>query len=240
MLDVADPRPDFQQLARAEEVVARLRRFVLDQGFDAVVFAVLDDSAPANAPRNCGALGVCLAGKRDVAFCARDPVCVAARARMSCFLWSSLAPRRQEPCAATELRRLLPDLDLGCVGTVPIHGPRFGLALSVAALCEPAEFQRRFHDRCVGIQSAAIAAQQRLMELAGDHAKAPDLTERQRDVLFWIVQGKTNWEIGQIIGISADTVRQHVGHIAGLFKVSNRVQVTAAAVTRGICAPLNG
>lgn len=62
----------------------------------------------------------------------------------------------------------------------------------------------------------------------------PLLTSRQEVVLHWVVQGKTNSEIGQILNLSADTIRQHVMHIARALGVYNRVQVAALAATAGL------
>lgn len=41
-----------------------------------------------------------------------------------------------------------------------------------------------------------------------------ELTEREREVLNWVIQGKTNWEIGMILGISERTVRFHLEAIS--------------------------
>jgi LuxR family quorum-sensing system transcriptional regulator CciR len=44
----------------------------------------------------------------------------------------------------------------------------------------------------------------------GDTAPAPRLTDRQRDCLLWVARGKTDWEISRILGISQETVIQHL------------------------------
>ena len=53
------------------------------------------------------------------------------------------------------------------------------------------------------------------------------LTPREGEVLFWISQGKSNHDIGVIVGASTGTIRKHVEHILGKLNVENR---TAAAV----------
>jgi DNA-binding CsgD family transcriptional regulator len=53
------------------------------------------------------------------------------------------------------------------------------------------------------------------------------LTPREAEVLLWVSQGKTNPEIGLILGISPITVRTHVERIFRKLGVANR---TAAAV----------
>jgi DNA-binding CsgD family transcriptional regulator len=53
------------------------------------------------------------------------------------------------------------------------------------------------------------------------------LTPREAEVLFWISQGKSNHDIGVILGAKTATICKHVEHIFGKLNVENR---TAAAV----------
>ena len=54
-----------------------------------------------------------------------------------------------------------------------------------------------------------------------------NLTPREAEVLFWISQGKSNHDIGVILGAKTGTICKHVEHILGKLNVENR---TAAAV----------
>ena len=62
-------------------------------------------------------------------------------------------------------------------------------------------------------------------------AKSPlgslGLTARETEVLTWIAQGKTNYEIGVILSACTGTICKHVEHILCKLDVKNR---TAAAV----------
>ena len=53
------------------------------------------------------------------------------------------------------------------------------------------------------------------------------LTPRETEVLTWIAQGKTNYEIGVILSACTGTICKHVEHILCKLDVKNR---TAAAV----------
>ena len=53
------------------------------------------------------------------------------------------------------------------------------------------------------------------------------LTPRETEVLFWISQGKSNYDIGVILGAKTGTICKHVEHIFSKLNVENR---TAAAV----------
>ncbi len=52
------------------------------------------------------------------------------------------------------------------------------------------------------------------------------LTARETEVLTWIAQGKTNYEIGVILSACTGTICKHVEHILSKLFVENR---TAAA-----------
>lgn len=54
-----------------------------------------------------------------------------------------------------------------------------------------------------------------------------NLTPREREVLFWLARGKSNAEIGTILGIAASTVGKHLERIYAKLGVENR----AAAIS---------
>ena len=55
------------------------------------------------------------------------------------------------------------------------------------------------------------------------------ITGREREVLQWLKSGKTNWEIAQILGISPNTVKNHVQNILRKLNVQNRSHAAAKA-----------
>jgi DNA-binding CsgD family transcriptional regulator len=57
------------------------------------------------------------------------------------------------------------------------------------------------------------------------------LTPREREVLFWIAQGKTNCEIAVILSLSARTVHKHVEHILLKLGVETRTAAARMAMT---------
>ena len=54
------------------------------------------------------------------------------------------------------------------------------------------------------------------------------LTRRQRDVLYLIVQGKTNKEIARSLGLGEGTVKIHVAALFGKLGVHRRAAVAVA------------
>lgn len=60
------------------------------------------------------------------------------------------------------------------------------------------------------------------------------LTKRQLECLKWISQGKTNWEISQILGISEHTVHEHLEQARTRLGVRTTTQAVLQAVMRGL------
>lgn len=53
------------------------------------------------------------------------------------------------------------------------------------------------------------------------------LSKRELEVLQWLGEGKSNWEISQVMQISENTVKNHVQHILAKLKVTTRAQAVA-------------
>jgi len=56
------------------------------------------------------------------------------------------------------------------------------------------------------------------------------LTARETEVLTWIAQGKTNYEIGVILSACTGTICKHVEHILSKLCVENRTAAAAIAL----------
>ena len=59
------------------------------------------------------------------------------------------------------------------------------------------------------------------------------LTERQLECIVLVARGKTDWEIGKILGISSETVKQHIANARELYDVPKRMQVVLRALYDG-------
>ena len=60
------------------------------------------------------------------------------------------------------------------------------------------------------------------------------VSRREMEILHWVREGKSNTEVGQILGISGLTVKNHLQRIYKTLGVRNRTQ----AVARGIALRL--
>jgi DNA-binding CsgD family transcriptional regulator len=81
---------------------------------------------------------------------------------------------------------------------------------------------------CVGVAGFDVLAEHASGFRNGDasgaaNAPAQDsLSKREREVLSWVSQGKSNGEIGIILNISAHTVKHHMEKIFAKLGVENR------------------
>jgi len=83
----------------------------------------------------------------------------------------------------------------------------------------------------------ALTAQyrSRLNELRGDRTEgAKSLTLKERECLRWCKEGKTNWEIGEIMSISEKTVEFHLSNTIKKLNVSNRITAVVKGIQLGV------
>jgi len=58
------------------------------------------------------------------------------------------------------------------------------------------------------------------------------LTAREAEVLYWVIKGKTNRDIGDILGTSPRTVHKHLEHVFEKLGVETRTAAAALALSR--------
>lgn len=63
------------------------------------------------------------------------------------------------------------------------------------------------------------------------------ITEREREVLYLVARGKTNWEIGAILSISEYSVRDHLKSVSKRMGTSNRTHTVTNAIRLGLILP---
>jgi DNA-binding NarL/FixJ family response regulator len=124
--------------------------------------------------------------------------------------------------------RLLPALEAGAAGYLLKNSQPAELARAVrAAQAGEAIIDPTAAARLVGVLSNADQGRPRATALER-------LTQREREVLALIAQGRANKRIALELGISEKTVKNHVGHVLAKLGVTDRTQAAVLAVQEGL------
>ncbi len=77
---------------------------------------------------------------------------------------------------------------------------------------------------------------QALTRISGCHRKKQNVafSQREKEVLKWIKEGKSTWDISVILGISENTVKYHVKSILKNFDAVSRTHAVAIAAEQGL------
>ncbi len=92
-----------------------------------------------------------------------------------------------------------------------------------ARLCRQEEQERRLQERIREIGFKPDFASPAPLESLG-------LTPREAEVLFWVAQGKTNVEVGAVLGMSDLTAKKHLANIFEKLGLENRHAATLRAI----------
>ncbi|PVZ13880.1 MULTISPECIES: autoinducer binding domain-containing protein [unclassified Pseudomonas] len=123
--------------------------------------------------------------------------------------------------------------------TLPIHEPQgeVGMLSLSYANHSPKAFAKDMEillGRAILLRDFALGGAPRLL---GTTAERPQLTEREREVLYWSAAGKTSWEIGVILSIASASVEFHFKNIRRKFGVSSRRLAVVRAIELGLITP---
>jgi LuxR family quorum sensing-dependent transcriptional regulator len=164
-----------------------------------------------------------------------DPVVHAIITKPGAFTWEDLDSRSFSSVAKGVFAEGSGALESDTSLVIPTHDAR-GVAGFVAFFFPdrgPDEGMRR------ALKLIAVYALERAKELQGigsspaGSIQVCPLTPRQREVLTFMAMGKTDWEIGAILGIAEKTANQHIEDAKKRINVATRAQAAAVAVHRG-------
>ncbi len=165
----------------------------------------------------------------------RDPVHRAVGRTREAFLWSEAGQYIEFSRTDHRIMELAHRHGLGEGFTVPAHMPG-----EIQASCSFAAVPGRKLDDDGLILARLIAddALKAARRLVGyrefiEQMRSAPLTRRQRECLAWVSAGKTDWEIGQILGIREGSVRRHISGACARLGAVRRPQAVFLACRGG-------
>jgi DNA-binding CsgD family transcriptional regulator len=134
------------------------------------------------------------------------------------------------------------EFGINCGVTIPLHSPGVEVAMLTLVFHDQQEITN--DDRFIALGKGQLFACHlheaiKKMALVQKHAglSVKPLTEREKQCLLWAAEGKTSWEISQILNITERTVVFHMANAAEKVGAVNRRQAVARAITMGLINP---
>ncbi len=164
-------------------------------------------------------------------YAGHDPIFATAKKAATPFYWDALV-RSKTLCARQQL--IIDEaasLGLAHGLTVPIHSP--GALPASCSLVPGIEGFDRTHAPDVFMIALYAHETARTLANAAVASTAPRLTKRERECLALAGRGKSDWDIGKILGVSARTVHNTLERAKQRYGVAHRVQAVVKAVFDG-------
>ena len=235
----------FAEAPNADEITHLLKRFCQELGFDNFIYA-LRIPTQFNESRV-----VMIKGFPDSwldhyfqnAYYVQDPVVRYCSQHIVPIAWANLDKVDPAMRGDSESRRIMNEAgDFGLYTgiSMPVHSPQGELGILSMTL-------DRRHPNALAIVETA---QPYVQLLAGylheavrrvfglmDRDQLWQLTHREQECLRWTADGKTSWEIAQLLNMSERTVNFHLTNSINKLAVSNRQHAVAKAVLHGLINP---
>ncbi len=170
----------------------------------------------------------------EMGYANADLVVHAAMRQSGAFTWDDLHPRMFTPSAKTVFNEGCETMGVKGGLVIPTHDTH-GFAGFISPFFPDASPDQSMHR---ALKLIAIYALDKAKELRGIAPEMVEggpcpLTPRQREALSFMAAGKTDWEIGAILGIAEKTANHHVEAAKRQLGVATRAQAVALAVHRG-------
>lgn len=174
-------------------------------------------------------------------FAALDPVITHGSAQPRPFQWSNLLNGQEISKSVKDYLGQAQEHGLADGFGVPVNSPTRRVAMVSFTTDGTAKANSRlFHARASELIALAFAFDTMARDLATQetHAKNGDvLTPREKECLLWTLQGKSAWEIGQIIGAAERTVVFHIENAKGKLNTTSKMHAVVKATIEGYIKP---
>lgn len=162
-----------------------------------------------------------------------DPVHRASQVTNVGFVWDKVPDMIKLTTADRDVLAKARREGIGDGFTVPAHIPGEASGSCSFAVAPFGEVNDAYLPIAQLVGAFAFEAARRINRVRLIDVEAPTLTERQRDCVLWMARGKTDWEIAQILGLSPETVTQHMNTARDRYDVAKRPQLAVRALFDG-------
>lgn len=171
----------------------------------------------------------------DPEFRAKDPIPQYVMKSGNVAYWKDILEECKDQPGVAEFTELATAEGLIHGFGVPLFGPNNRNAYASFDFGRPVTSDDE--DAILRIRTFAQIAHQRVCVLLDKAKEGPVLSEREIEVLRWIVNGKSSGDIATIIGISPETIRTYTKRIYAKLGAHDRVGATLKALKLGLVIP---
>lgn len=168
-----------------------------------------------------------------------DPVVYRCFQSPSPFFWEdAVAAQSRDPNTDDEARNTAKNLmneagDAGLADGIGVPFVSMSGELSAVGLSRDRAIAERNYKELAEISFLGNAFHDKFLSFYANPTM-PRMTDRERDVLSWSAEGKTDAEIAIILGVSPATIRFHWNNVFKKMQVSSKVLATCMAIRLGI------
>ncbi len=165
-------------------------------------------------------------------FFVHDPVLMASERSVAAFAWDELGdiiPLTPHHARFMEAAR---SQGLADGFTVPIHVPGEAAGLCSFVVSRERPLPRAALPQMQYVACFAFEAARRLARRTGPGGR-PRLTQRQLECVVLAARGKSNWVVGELLGLSQQTVHKYIEEAKRRYGVSTRTELVVRALFDG-------
>ncbi|MHB8623415.1 MAG: LuxR family transcriptional regulator [Sulfuricaulis sp.] len=170
-----------------------------------------------------------------------DPAVLHCADHVTPFPWEQITQQEQDNITIRQFMGEAREFGLNSGVSIPVHSAQGEFAMfSMASNIGPEHTKSQILDTLpyTNLFTAYLhEAVRKIFEQQVLPLSNVQLTSRERECLLWAAEGKTAWEISQILKVSERTITFHFQNVADKLKVVNRQQAVARAVSLGLISP---
>jgi DNA-binding CsgD family transcriptional regulator len=167
-----------------------------------------------------------------------DPVLEHAMKTMRPFMWSELFFNNltEDQHRMFEDSRFFSGIESGI--TVPLYGPQSEFGIVTTALKKTHKINENTLLKLSAFAMAYHEKAKQLILFSDNHKNhKTSLSKRELECLLWTANGKTYWEISQILSLSEETIRFYMKNSFRKLNVNTKTQAIMKCVIEGLIIP---
>lgn len=223
--------------ASIEELFGLYQKAMGGVGFDRLIFSLMTDHAHIRKRAGHGIVlnypSEWMTHYNANDYTVFDPVRCQMHAADNVFVWDDLLEK--SPLTKKQVGCLREGEDAGLKNGIgiPLRGPHGAIAgIGAASSAGGVDLDKNSLSYINLISHQFYTAFLSLEKT--EQSKEIHLTEKEREILQWSAKGKTRWEIGEIMGISENTVMYHLKNVFQKLECNNITMAVLKALYAGI------